>query len=597
MNIASTRFSLGVCFAALLIFVGSQSLSAQFAIGNAFTYQGSLQDGGNPANGNFDFRFSLWDDPTAGNQTGPTIERKLGTTVAVANGLFNVTLDFGDQFNGDLRFLEIQVRAYDATDSLPYSTLSPRTPLTPTPYALHASDAGTVGGMAASSLNENPAPVALLEADNYNILIGSVISPSSPIVTFDLSNSYDSDGQALTYAFDPFGNSNTSLTFGAAATLQVAYTSAGTYLAEGWVRAGSQNNVDRVLINVRTGACMATAAFGALPNQLAETRLAEVNGHPAMVYTDQNAFKLFFVRALDENGFAWGTPVEITEDFSSGTQFFPSLTVVNGHPAVSYYRTDSDSLNYVRSSDPNGSSWLPTPSIALEGLYTSLAIVAGRPAISYRTATGELRYIRANDATGTTWAFSAGVGSGFTVPGETSLAVVNGNPAIAFYDAGDLKYARANSVDGTSWHPSGITTVDAGASGANVGRYASLAVINGRPAISFYDQTNQNLNYSRASDANGAVWGPRRIVEATGQVGLYTSMMAVNGLQAISYYDLTNGNLKYITGTEADGLAWNTPIIVDSTDNVGLYTSLAFINGFPAIGYVDATNGDVKFAR
>jgi hypothetical protein len=64
----------------------------------------------------------------------------VGTTltkggVSVNEGLFTVELDFGDQFNGDARYLEILVKCSGDTV---YTTLRPRVPLNPAPYALYA---------------------------------------------------------------------------------------------------------------------------------------------------------------------------------------------------------------------------------------------------------------------------------------------------------------------------------------------------------------------------------------------------------------------------------------------------------------------------
>jgi hypothetical protein len=50
-----------------------------------------------------------------------------------------VTLDFGAVFDGNARWLEIGVRTNGAGV---FSTLSPRQPITPTPYALYAPSAG-----------------------------------------------------------------------------------------------------------------------------------------------------------------------------------------------------------------------------------------------------------------------------------------------------------------------------------------------------------------------------------------------------------------------------------------------------------------------
>jgi 3-isopropylmalate/(R)-2-methylmalate dehydratase small subunit len=59
----------------------------------------------------------------------------------VTNGLFTVTLDFGaGVFTGASRWLEIGVRTNGGAS---FTVLSPRQPLTPTPYALYAPSAGT----------------------------------------------------------------------------------------------------------------------------------------------------------------------------------------------------------------------------------------------------------------------------------------------------------------------------------------------------------------------------------------------------------------------------------------------------------------------
>ena len=74
----------------------------------AFTYQGSLADGGRPANGNYDFRFTLHDAPNGGV---PVAGPLTNAPVTVSNGLFTTTLDFGaGAFPGADRYLEIATR-------------------------------------------------------------------------------------------------------------------------------------------------------------------------------------------------------------------------------------------------------------------------------------------------------------------------------------------------------------------------------------------------------------------------------------------------------------------------------------------------------
>ena len=105
--------------------------------GTAFTYQGLLKSAGQPANGNYDLKFILYDAASGSGQVaGPLTS----APVVVTNGAFTALLDFGAVFNGDARWLEIGVRTNGS--SVSYSTLSPRQLISPSPYALYASSAG-----------------------------------------------------------------------------------------------------------------------------------------------------------------------------------------------------------------------------------------------------------------------------------------------------------------------------------------------------------------------------------------------------------------------------------------------------------------------
>src|SRR5579862_7118862 len=108
--------------------------------GTAFTYQGRLNDGGNPAHGTYDFRFKLFEDPDGNNQAGSTL---LTNSFSVTNGLFMVTLDFGAGFfNGSNYWLQVGVRTNGGT----YQDLNPLEPVLPTPYAIFANTASNVSG-------------------------------------------------------------------------------------------------------------------------------------------------------------------------------------------------------------------------------------------------------------------------------------------------------------------------------------------------------------------------------------------------------------------------------------------------------------------
>lgn len=116
--------------------------------GTAFSYQGKLSDGGNPANGTYDFQLSVHDGATDGNQVGSTLTFEDAT---VAAGLFTLYPDFGGAvFTGQPRWLQVAVRAGASTGS--FTPLNPRQPVLTTPYAQRALIANSVPGGAIGSV-------------------------------------------------------------------------------------------------------------------------------------------------------------------------------------------------------------------------------------------------------------------------------------------------------------------------------------------------------------------------------------------------------------------------------------------------------------
>jgi len=336
------------------------------------------------------------------------------------------------------------------------------------------------------------------------------------------------------------------------------------------------------------------------------TSLAVVSGNPAISYADlwsgdDDSSYLKYVRATNAKGTSWGTPITI--DSAAYLIGDTSLQLVNGNPAVSYSSLgDHADLKYVRASNANGTSW--DAPVMVDSVAScsggSLAVVNGRPAISYYDWDGHLKYVRANDASGTSWGSPVTVdvitGQPAHDPGPTCLAIVGGRPAISYYDwgNGDLKYVRANDASGNSWG-SAITLDSAG----DVGRFTSLAIVNGSPAVSYLDSTNYDLKYIRATDASGSSWGtPVTAAGGPGSPGFYNSLTVVNGYPAISYFNAACGynGLYYVRAGDANGTIWGTPVIVDTELNPGQYSSLAVVNGNPAISYNRYYESALKFA-
>jgi microcystin-dependent protein len=125
-----TRFLSALALPALLAF--NSQFSTSFAQGTtAFTYQGRLNVATNRANGFYDMTFAVYDANVAGNLIAGPITN---SGVAVSNGLFTVTLDFGPGvFTGTNYWVGMAVSPAGAGT---FATLVPRQQLTPTPYAL-----------------------------------------------------------------------------------------------------------------------------------------------------------------------------------------------------------------------------------------------------------------------------------------------------------------------------------------------------------------------------------------------------------------------------------------------------------------------------
>ena len=388
--------------------------------------------------------------------------------------------------------------------------------------------------------------------------------------------------------------------------------------------------------------------------------LLVVNGRPAISYYDETNGDLKFVRANDITGTTWGTP-KIVDGIENVGQF-TSMTIVNGNPAISYYDLTNGDLKYVRALDLDGDVWGPAIRLDFEdvvGQYNSLAVINGKPAIAYYDSTNQdLKFVSAADASGNsgTWgrirldslgdvgqytslqevngevaiAYYEVINSFFGIRGylkyigtfgnlwsvprvldgngsndvgsHACLQIVNGNPAISYYDAGvnnNLKYMRCNDATGMSWD----APINVDASGSDAGRYTSLQVVSGNPAICYYDQSKFDLHYVRSTDPTGATWGSPLDFDAIGVTGEYISLQVVDGKPAMSYFDgmandysENNYNLVYVRSEDSTGSRWGLRTIIDSIGDVGKYTSMKIVDGSPAISYVDG-NGRVKYVR
>lgn len=139
MSFRRPSWSLPCLMLALVLGVITPSARAQSSVTAAFTHQGELKFNNVPVNGPKDMRFRLYDAATGGNQIGTTLQ---ASALPVIQGKYTVQFDFGaNAFNGQARWLEIDVS--NGPSGEPFTTLSPRQPVTVVPYAAYALNANT----------------------------------------------------------------------------------------------------------------------------------------------------------------------------------------------------------------------------------------------------------------------------------------------------------------------------------------------------------------------------------------------------------------------------------------------------------------------
>ncbi len=307
-------------------------------------------------------------------------------------------------------------------------------------------------------------------------------------------------------------------------------------------------------------------------------------------------------------------PVDTLGDVGSWT----SITMLNQKPAIAYIgnlvdegvTTDGDlKFARARTKTPSGPADWQVHTVDTSGEVessVSCVLVNGKPIISYKHhATGSLRVARAltpAPCSSADWQVHT-VDTG-EVGWWSSLAVIDGKPAISYIDHmplqgdADLRFAQAASSTPSSGADWLIHVVD---NSLNVGHCTSMIVVNGKPAISYHDGYNLDLKFAQATTSTPGGSADWRIhaVDTVGDVGNWTAAAVIGGLPAIAYNDITNADLKYAHALviEPTGSADWQIHTVDSAGDVGYpWHSLIAIEGQPAVSYFDNTNFDLKYA-
>jgi PKD repeat protein len=169
-------------------------------------------------------------------------------------------------------------------------------------------------------------------------------------------------------------------------------------------------------------------------------------------------------------------------------------------------------------------------------------------------------------------------------------SLTSSKPMISYYlgdGSHDLRFARASVTgpnDAGDWDKS---TVD---STGLVGKWSSLAIVHGKPAISYYDSSNDDQKYARANDATpseSSDWTKHMMGFSGGRSGL----LQVGEVPMIVWYDSQQGDLECARGkvAEPNSLTDWTYHSIETTGDVGDFPTLALYEGRPLVTYYNRT--------
>ncbi len=532
------RGSLTVVFLAV-------TAAAQTPLGTTSTYQGRLKDAGAPASGDYDFQFTLYDAAVGGAVVGSDT----ADDWPVAAGLFTAWLDFGaGVFNGQARWLEIGVRPWDSVG--PYTPLTPRHELTPTPYGLYAVTAATATNAdTVDGLHANPAPAAntLLPLDATSKFPNSVLRTGS-------GNGLDADlldGQQGSF-YQNASNTN-------AGTLADARLSANV--------ATLQTN------QTFTGG----KAFSAAPAFTAGGTPFTVNS--STLVTNLNAD---FLDGLDSTAFLQSIPVPLTLS-GAGVHVIKgdntsSASGVSGVYGVSSAATGASYGGRFESASNSGRGaygWASAASGTTYGVYGRSDSPSGRGVYGHAVATsGDARGVfgvsNSTAGLGTVGYATSTTGTTSGVYGQSDSSDGHGVYGLAT-NADGITYGvhgQSDSVDGVGVYGESANKGVYGYSSGLPGGWYGVGVLGQSSATDGKAVVGWASNYT-----NGATFGGHFTCGSTNGVGVYGSNSSADGSTYGGKFtcDSTAGRAAYGRAYAATGTTYGGRFEADSAAGRGVY--------------------------
>lgn len=597
-------------FLLLLLLATLNARGAGF--GSSFTFQGRLTGTNGPAQGAHDLEFWLWDRVAGGHFLGAVTN----SDYPVSNGLFTASLDYGTNAiaAGAPLFVEIWVRrSGDTNDPV---ALSPRTPLTPAPYAVLAGDVpdGSIGSAKIASGAIGAAQIASGAITATHLAVGAVtgsaIAPGtiqgSHIAAGAITATNLAAGAVTAPAIAAGAVNGLHITNGAIGSLQLAANSiSSSKIADGSITAadlapGSIGETQ--LVRPYRAGLLAFGDTWIFPTMVVTQAFAPPFASEPVITAnldptdadDPDRVMNLRVSQRSASGFVARivspqVVAHLQDSFDSPFDV-PSLVEVgsgtNARPAIAGIKQPTFDKSYF---------WMAP--LSMTDTWQSVLIASncdvpiaatdsgGWPAVvMFHTLQWQLRFARASNELGTSW-------GGLMAPDNATTNVtsyrplhVQNLPAIVYQgEVGGVqrfRYVRAGDTNGTSWATP--VTLKSGATGA----VFAVTVVQGNPAALL--AITNGLHYVRASDNLGSAW-PTPSVLVTQAVD-YASCQIINGRPAIGYHVAGDTNIWFLRAADDTGSAWLAPVSAAIISTIGIpRPDLLVANGRPLLVFADYT--------
>ena len=565
-------------------------------VGTSFSYQGEMRYDNQPANGDYDFEFALFDVETG----GIPLAIDVAGDQPVNAGLFSTRIDYTEVPFAASQDYWLEVRVREGASTGGYQQLLPRQKVTPSPYAINArgvqaagvnnaalADGAVSGGkialdaVSSSKIVDGTIAAADVDATQVQHRVTGTCLPGSSI------RAVDAAGAVLC---QPAGSGTVTSVDTADGLTGGPVTATGTLsIADNGV------NSAKIADNTITGADILNGTIAAADVNSAAVQL-RVSG------TCPGAIRQVNADGSTSCNNAIGTvrpfmPV-IPPTVSAAGFGASSVTIgVDGLPLASFYAPASGDLIIVHCENVACTSVTATPidTTGDVGDFNSIIIDRrGLGIVSYYDATNrDLKFAACLDIACTTATLRT-LDSANDVGSHTSLALHNnGFPLIAYGDDtnGNLKLAICDDTCATP----NLVTIDASAN--DVGNRNALTALDDFVVVAHHDATAGALKLTRCrtnATVCNAVSSVTADATATSGEGIAIARMA--NLVPVIFYT-RNFEVRAIRCTElaCSGIAPSNPMLGGLTPTFLSATRDAL--GYPIFVVVSVPNGTINAIR